>query len=297
MTNLHRIFYGLFLASCFLLLSACSLRKPATAITADTLTRGMAAVETEEDVFVAEESALSLIKILDVLHYGDPKNEKFLGLLAKAYGNYAFGFAELEGMKNCHPSESGDPVNSLDSCFRRNDVSCNEWQTRAKKFYAKGRDFGISALSRGNKSIADLPLPEFEKHIKKFGKKDVPNLFWTAFNWGSFINMSREDIIAAADLPRVQLIVDRVIEIQPDFQCGVAYAFKGALLAGNPFLTGSKPETAKPYFEKALLSCNGAYLMTKVMYAEWYAKAIGDQKLFKDILDEVTSADASALPQ
>ncbi|MBI2342197.1 MAG: hypothetical protein HYU98_05640, partial [Deltaproteobacteria bacterium] len=77
MVNLFKVFSIMLLASCFLLLSACSLRKPATAITADTLTRGMAAVETEEDVFVAEESALSLIKILDVLHYGDPKNEKF----------------------------------------------------------------------------------------------------------------------------------------------------------------------------------------------------------------------------
>jgi hypothetical protein len=279
------------------LITACSLRKPATAITADTLTRGMAAVETEEDVFVAKESALALIKILDVLHYGDPKNEKFLGLLAKAYGNYAFGFAELEGMKNCHPREGGDPVRSLDSCLRRNDISSNAWQTRAKNFYAKGRDFGIAALSSGKASIADLPLPKFENHIKKFGNKDVPNLFWTAFNWGSYINMSREDIIAAADLPRVQLIVDRVIEIQPDFQCGVAYAFKGALLAGNPFLTGSKPETARPYFDKAFAVCNGAYLMAKVMYAEWFARAIGDNKLFQDALNDVINADASKLPE
>lgn len=265
----------LLLILCFIF-NSCSLRKPATAITADTLTRGMVAVETESDLFVASESALTLIKILDVLHYGDPKNKKFLGLLAKAYGNYAFGFAELEGMK--HPNDK-------------------EWFPRAKNFYSKGRDYGIAALSSGKQSIADIPLDKFEKHLRKFGKKDVPALFWTAFNWGSYINMSRDDITVASDLPRVQTIVDRVIEIQPDFQCGTACAFKGALLAGNPLITGGRPEVAKPYFEKALLSCNGAYLMNKVMYAEWYARAVGDKKLFNDTLNDVISAEASALPE
>ena len=265
----------LLLASCFLLLSSCALRKPATAITADTLTRGMIAVESESDVFVARESALSLIKILDVLHYGNPKNKKFLGLLAKAYGNYAFGLAELEGMKG----------------------GAEEWISRAKRFYAKGRDYGIAALSTGKTSIAEIPLNKFEKNLKRFSKKDVPTLFWTAFSWGSYINMSRDDIVAAADLPRVQALVDRALELEPEFQCGVTYAFKGALLAGNPFLTGSKPEMAKPYFEKALDACNGAYLMTKVMYAEWYLNTIGDKVAFKKALEEVITADASVLPQ
>ena len=276
------------------LTASCALRKAATAITADILNRGMVEIESEGDLFVAKETALPLLKILEVLHHGDPKNRKFLGLLAKAYGNYAFGFAEIEAMR-CHPRGSGDLVHSWDSRLCGNDVQDN-WSSRAKRFYIKGRDYGIAALSHGKQSIADIPLNKFSKYLHKFGKKDTEALFWTAFNWGSYINMSRDDITAAADLPRVQAIVDRVIEIQPDFQCGTAYAFKGALLAGNPLITGGKPKVAKPYFEKALQSCNGAYLMNKVMYAQWYLKAINDKAAFKKILEEVTVVDVSALP-
>src|SRR3990167_3427537 len=84
----------------FFLLSSCSLRKPATAVTADILNRGMIEMESEGDLFVARETSLPLLKVLEVLHDGDPKNKKFLVLLAKSYGNYAFGFAEIETLKN-----------------------------------------------------------------------------------------------------------------------------------------------------------------------------------------------------
>lgn len=271
--------------TCVLVFSSCAVRNAATAITADILTRGMVEVETEEDIFVAKEAALPLLKVVEVLHRGDPANRGFLSLLAKVYGNYAFGFAEAEVLK----------LSSLQD-GKLSELKTDEWKKRVKRFYAKGRDYGIAALSRGKQTIADKPLPQFEKYLKKFGKKDTETLFWTAFDWGSYINMSRDDIAATADLPRVQAMVDRVLVINPEFQCGVTYAFKGALLAGNPFLTGSKPEAARPYFDKALSACNGAYLMTKVMYAEWYLKTIGDKAAFRKALEDVVSADAAALP-
>lgn len=167
---------------------------------------------------------------------------------------------------------------------------------RAKRFYFKGMISGIKTLSSGGDNIAEMPLPKVEKHLKGYSKTAAANLFWTAFAWGSFINMNRDDIAVTADLPRVQALVDRVIEVDPEFMCGVAHAFKGALLVANPFLTGSKPEVAKPYFEKAIGMCDGNFLMAKVMFAEWYQKAIGDKAGFKETLEGVIAADGSKLP-
>ncbi len=283
--------FFLLLASCFLLLlSSCSLRKPATAITADIATRGMAAVESEEDLYVAKESALPLIKIVEVLSYGDPENKKFQGLLAKVYGNYAFGFGEIELLK-CNSNPPNPPL-----VKGGEGGLCSDWLNRTKRFYAKGKQSGVKALTESKKTPETVPMQDFPKYLKRFGKKDLSSLFWTAFNWGSYINMNRDDIIEAANLPRVEAMVDRVIEIDPAFNCGAAYAFKGALLAGNPLRNGGKPETAKPYFEKALLSCDGKYLMNKVMYAEWYGGGMNDKLLIKKELNDVLNADASVLP-
>lgn len=264
----------LLLVFCFLLSASCSLRKPATAITADMAVRGMSAIESEDDLYVAKEAALPLIKMLEVLYRSDPSNKKLLGLLAKVYGNYAFGFAELEAMKN------GD----------------KSWGERAVNFYGKGKDYGIKALSSGKNDFDKVPMNELPAVLRKFGKKDSSKLFWTAFDWGSYINLKRDDITEAANLPRIEAMIDRVIEIDPWFNCGSAYAFKGAIIAGNPLRNGGRPETAEPYFQKAFEACDGKFLMNRVMYAEWYLRNMNDEATFKSTLAGVISADAALLP-
>lgn len=266
------LFFLLFLASC-------AVRKPVTAVTADILTRGMIEVETEESAYVAGETSLPLLKIAEILHTGDPKNKKFLALLAKISGNYAFGVAE---------------INSLKTKTEKSEIN---WDGKARHYYEKGKNYGVAALSRGKESIADIPMDKFEKRIERFKAKDAETLFWTAFNWGSHINLNRDDILLAADLPRVQMLVDRVIDVDPEFMCGSAFAFKGALLAANPFLTGSKPEVARPYFEKAIEKCGGKFLMTKVMCAERFYKVIGDGDGFKKMLGEVVASSTADLPR
>ncbi len=281
------VFFILLLTSYLLLLSSCSLKKPATAVTADIATSGMAAVESEEDLYIAKESSLPLIKVVEVLSYGDTGNKKFQALLAKVYGNYAFGFGEIELLK-CRSDTHTSPL--------LKGGSCSEWTERVKRFYMKGKESGIRSLSSGKNNIATMPMPEFQKYLNKFDKKRMNALFWTAFDWGSYINMKRDDIIEAANLPRVEAMVDRVIDIDPEFNCGSANAYKGAMIAGNPLRNAGKPEAAKPYFEKAMASCGGNYLMNKVMYAEWYLKNINDGASFKAALKEVLEADASLLP-
>lgn len=257
-----------------LTLPACAFRHAATAVTADILTRGMIDVEREDDVFVARESAIPLIKVVEVLHNGDPSNKMFLSLMAKVYGNYAFGFAEVEALKGSE-----------------------EWKQRARRFYLKGRNAGAQALSRGGVSILDMPLPKFNKALKRYGKRDIETLFWTAFDLGSYINMSLDDITIVADLPRVEAMIGRVVDIDPKFECGIAYAFQGALVAGNPLKTGANIELARPLFDKAMSECDSQYLMNKVMYAEWFVSRTKDSKLYKNILDEVISADTTVLPR
>jgi len=257
---------------------ACGLKHAATSVTAGVISDGMSAVEMEEDVFVAKETSLPLIKTLEVFSFGDSKNKKMQFLLSKSYGNYAFGVAELEAMK-----EKG--------------AARDEWLLRAKRYYAKGLAAGLIATANGKKNLNEVTQKEFESVVKKIDKKSAERFFWLAFNWGQTVNLNRDDISIVADLPRVEMIVDRVAEVAPDFQCGIANAFKGALIASNPLRTGANPEAAKPYFERAMAQCDGKYLLSKVMFAEWYATAAGDAKLFKETLTEVIASDAAQLPR
>ena len=260
-------------------LPACGAKKMATNIIAEISTDGMVAVESEEDVAFARQAAPPLIKTLEVLRYGNIRDARALVLLSLSYGQYAFGFLEEDMLR--HAPGSADYKAA---------------RTEADLFYRRGREYGIAALvARGMDKGFAAPFPEFRKKLASFGKKDAPALFWTAFNWAGYLNLHLDDPAEIAELPRIEAMIDRVIELDPGFFYGSAHAFKGVFASMRPAMLGGKPEEARKHFERAMQIAPD-YLMTKVLFAQYYARQRQDAALFSSMLSEVLAADAAAMP-
>lgn len=274
-------FYAVIFLCLVPIFTSCGMKKMATNIIGSIATDGMVAVESEEDLVFAKASSPALIKTLEVLSYGNPRDVGTLTLLSKAYGQYAFGFLEDEILR-----------------AHGKDTELSAAKAKARLFYKRGRDFGLKSLTAKGpmKSAMQLPFQEFKRSLAKLGKKDVPRLFWTAFNWASYLNLSLEDPQAIADLPRIEAIIDRVIELDPKYYYGSAHTLKGVIAATRPKMLGGNPELADSEFQKAI-GVSSMYLMTKVMYAEYYAKQIQDRPLFQRVLTEVLNADVKLLPE
>ena len=123
----------------------------------------------------------------------------------------------------------------------------------------------------------------------------MPALFWTSFNWASYLNLHLDDPATIADLPRIEAMIDRVIELDPGFYYGSAHAFKGVIAAMRPKMLGGKPELAEGEF-KAAMAAAPDYLMTRVLFAQYFARQQQNAELFRSELDEVAAADAAKLP-
>jgi hypothetical protein len=259
----------------------CSMKKMTTKTMGKVATDGMVAVESEQDLDFAKESIPALIKTLEVLRYGDTGDRVTLTLLAKAYGTYTFGFVE----ERLLASPEGSPEHK-------------EALERANLFYSRGKEYGIAALKNdgGMKRSFKAPFPEFKKAVSGLGKKYVPALFWTAFNWANWMNLNRDDPAAIVSLPRVQAMVERVIEIDPDFYYGSAHALRGVLAVSRPAMLGGDPALAKEELTEAMRIAPG-YLMTRVLYAQYYARQTNDRPLFRASLEEVVVADPSELSE
>lgn len=258
-----------------ILLAACAPKKIATNVIGQIATDGIVSVESEEDVGFAKEAAPALIKTLEVLSHGNPKDSKIMTILSRSYAQYAFGFVEEEMLVNLSkPTELA------------------EAKRRAVLFYDRGRTYGIAALlSYGSmKKAFKSPFPEFKKAVGGLGKKAAPAMFWTAFNWASYLNLNLEDPAAIADLPRIEALVDRVLEIDPDYYFGSAHALKGVIAISRPPMLGGNPAKAKEEFNKALDAAPD-FQMTKVMYAQYYARLTQDKALFSKTLGEVVESD------
>lgn len=264
-----------------LLQCGCSMKKMTTKVIGAIGTDGMVAVESEEDIAFAKESIPPLIKTLEVLRYGDNRDRRTLILLSKAYGTYAFAF--LEDTILAAPKGSDKHAAALQ---------------RADLFYRRGKEYGIAALIRAGsmKHAFTAPYPEFRTSVSKLGKKYAPALFWTAFNWANWMNLHRDDPSAVVNLPRVQAMVERVIELEPDYYYGSAHALKGILAASRPSMLGGNPKLAQAELTEAMRIAPG-YLMTPVLYAQFYARQTNDPALFRKTLKDVIAANAAALPE
>lgn len=261
-------------------LPACSMKKMATGVIGKVATDGMVAVEGEEDVALARETAPPLIKMLEVLSKGNPRDVRSLVLLSQSYGQYAFGFFEEDLLR-----------------FAPGSTEHAAARARADLFSRRGKDFGIAALAtRGLQKAMDAPLPEFSRALQRLGRRDVPALFWTAFNWANNVNLHLDDPAAIADLPRIEAMLDRVLELTPGFYFGSAHAFKGVIASMRPKMLGGRPEEADRHFQLAMQAAPD-YLMTKVLYAQYYARQMQDATLFRNTLDGVATADATAAPR
>lgn len=265
-----------------LVFSGCGVKKLATATIGKLATDGTTILESEQDLELARNSTPTLILTLEVLARGNPNDKKMLTLLARSYGQYAFGFLEEDILRY---KDADKPA--YQKAYDRADI-----------FYKRGRDYGLSALWQKKTLQKTLSLPQdaFERELGKFGKRQVPALFWTAFCWGNWINLHRDDVEIFAEIPRVEAMVKRVLKLNATYYYGSAHSFLGSLASSRPAMLGGNQKLAEDEF-RAAIGVNGDYLMTKVLFAQYYAVQYQDKALFDKLLNEVQVADVKALPE
>lgn len=262
--------------------SACGMKKVATATIGKLAVDGTSVLESEQDIDLAKNSTPSLILTLEVLAKGNPNDKRMLTLLARSYGQYAFGFLEEDILK----------YQDVDK------AAYQKAYDRADLFYNRGKNYGLASLwpKKVQGKVLSLPQDAFEKELNKFGKGRAGSLFWTAFCWGNFINLHRDDVEIFADVPRVEAMVKRVIKLDPSYYYGSAHSFLGSIASTRPAMLGGNQKEAEDEF-KAAMGVNNNYLMTKVLFAQYYAVQYQDRALFDKLLSEVQSAGADVLPE
>lgn len=243
-------------------LCACaSVNKTAVGVVADTLSRGEIATLDEPDYYIARDAWPAQINLVETLSAASPQNTALHVLAAKGLGGGSFFFIE------------------------------DESPARAKALYRRGLDHALKALApRIDGDPVQMPLADLTHELARLGKDDVPALFWAGFDWAGYVNLSKDDAAALAELPRVAAFMTRVSEIDPGFQFGGADLFFGVYYASRPAILGGDLAKSKAAFERVHKLTKGQYLMAHVLNARWYAVAAQDRALFEQLLRKVIDA-------
>jgi hypothetical protein len=214
----------------------------------------------QRDVVIAEQGTPSFLLIIDGLITHSPDSPAMLLAGAKAWSSYNTAFVG------------------------------SKYPERNKILALKAKNYAIRALSLHSKAfdkVKDAQFDEFVTCLPSFKEKDVPFLFYTATSWAGWITANSSNWDAVADVPKVQALIERVIELDDGYYYGTPNAFMGVLLTIRPPALGGKPEEAREYFEKAVKLGEGKFLPTYVMYAKSYAMLVYEEELFHSLLNKV----------
>ncbi len=173
-----------------------------------------------------------------------------------------------------------------------------EEQDRAA--YANGRAKGYALqaleLTPPFQDVVGKPLEVFQDRLGKAGKDQVPVLFWVGNIWGTWIATTTEGAEAMADLPWVEALMEKVLQLDPGFYYGGPHLFEAILLAARPEPFGGNLKKAEEHFRKAQEYGRGKFLLTDVYFAEYYARKTLDRELFISTLKKVLDTPASIEP-
>lgn len=254
-----RLFRSLLLPVALTLLAGCAgLVNKASQRFADNLG---SAILNQDDPATVRDGLPAYLLLLDALLEGDPDNAGTHLAAARLYGAYAGGFvAEPERARHLAQRAFGHARRA--TCLR------------------------AAALC----AVLEQPFEPFAAQVAATDSKDIDLLYGLASAWAGRIQQDSGDWNAIADLPKVQLLVERVLALDPAHADGEAHMVLGVLHSLRPASLGGKPELGKAAFEAAIAASQGRNLMAKTLYAQYYARLLFDQELHDRLLNEVIAA-------
>lgn len=247
--KIHQIFRGLFLLG-LLLLSGCGLSR---------LQDGLSqAIMNQPDPETVREAMPTFLIAADAMIEADPKNVDRLSTGADLYSSFAGLFR--------HEPE------------------------RAKLLAERARSYGEQAfcLTAGiNGELAKMDFQKFSELLEDFDADEVSVLLSYATGWLAWANANRDNWSVAAELPKIEAVLERIVILQEGFRYGTAHVYLGILKTLRPPSLGGKPEEARAHFERALELSDGHNLSARTDFAEYYARLIYDRELHDRLLSEV----------
>jgi tetratricopeptide (TPR) repeat protein len=254
--------------SLLFLASACLPNKKLTVGATATLLEEVARASSKQsDLRMLREGMPAYLMLIDGMIQAWPDNDRLLLAGAQSYSSFASLFVE---------GRDKEYANSL---------------------YTRGKQYALRSLEmRGFKEPLQRPFDDFKQALNRLGKKDAPYLFWSATCWANWIRLNLDSMEALSELPRVERMMSRVLEVDEGFYYGGPHLFMGIWFASRPRMAGGDLEKAKEHFLKALDLGQGKFLMAYVYYAKYYARQMMDRDLFVSTLQKVLETPAETSP-
>lgn len=165
---------------------------------------------------------------------------------------------------------------------------------RAQRLTERARDYGRRAVCAAYEDACDWPglkYDAFADTLPGLRPRHADAVFSYAVASLAFIRAHSDSWDALAELPQMEALLQRYLEINGDEPDNPVYTYLGILATLRPPSLGGDPEQGRHWFERAIDVSDGRDLSAKVEYARGYARLLYERDLHDRLLHEVIEAD------
>jgi len=261
--------------------TGCSVRRMAVNRLSDALAAGGTTFASDDDPELVKAAAPFSLKLMESLLDENPKHAGLLFATASGFTQYAYAFVQ----------QAADELEENDL------AAATEMRARARRLYIRARNYGLRGLEVNHRGF-EKALRNDPKAAVRAGKvDDVRLLYWTAVSWGAAISVSKDNPDLIGELPIVEALIDRALELDESFDRGAIHSFLVSYEMSRPGAEGKPEERARRHFERAMELSGGQMAGPLVALAESVSVKQQDVTGFKELLGRALAINADAKPE
>jgi len=261
--------------------TGCSIKRTAVNMVGDALAESGATFASDDDPELVAAAVPFSLKLIESLLAENPEHLGLLTAAASGFTQYSYAFVQQES----------DELRTTDLKRSR------ELQARAKRLYLRARNYGLRGLETGHPGFQNELETDAPKAVARMKRKDVPLLYWTAAAWVAAISMDKTDSYLISDLPKVDALLQRALELDEAFDRGALPSLMITYETVRQGAEGDPYERARRRYERAVELSQGLLAGPHVSLAEAVCIPTENREEFLRLLDLALAIDVDALPE
>jgi predicted anti-sigma-YlaC factor YlaD len=251
---------------------------------ADTLSSPGKTYARDDDPELVRAAVPFVLKTMEQLHESVPNHVGLSQAMAQGFTSFAVAFV----------------ADDADRLAEKDMAAARFVYQREKRLALRGFRYGVDGLAvaiAGSRPILESGSREDRDRILKSATKEqVGLLYWTAAGLGSAISADKTDMKMVGQLPLVEQLMHRALELDESFDNGALHEFYLTWYAGHSKQEGGGPEKAREELQKARALSGNKKLAPLVSFAE--SVLVDQQKKaeFEKLLQEVLAFDVDSAP-
>ena len=261
--------------------AGCSVKKFALSKLANSLaSQSTSSFATDDDPELIGDALPFALKLMEGLLDQVPQHRGLLFATSSGFTQYSYVWVQ----------QPADEVEQKDV------AQAKQMRLRARNLYLRARDYGIRGLEVKHQGFGTQLRRDPKSAVLVARKKDVPLLYWTAVSWGAAISVSKDDADLVADQPIVEALVDRSLQLDPDFDQGAIHGFLITYESARQGAKGDFAVRSRQHFDRQVELTEGNLASPFVALAETVSVSKQDRSEFESLLKRALAIDPNPKP-